>query len=196
MNSNSASPRRPWWRIGLVVVTAAMVWVACTGESDTTTEPATLDGAGASDGTDDVTSPIVTPSAPSVPRLTQLQYRNVIHDVLGTAIVVPVNLEPDQDVAGFVTIGAGQSTISPRGVEQYEEAAYDIASQAFAPENRDRIVSCEPSGAVDDACAQSTMDVLGARLWRRPLSDEESARLVAVARQASERLNDFYVGLE
>ena len=192
---NNTRTVRRLLRVGALVSALGMSALSCTGGADTSTTA--LTGPAGDDGVvDETTAPVVTPPAASVPRLTRLQYRNIIHDVFGDGIVVPANLEPDQDVAGFVAIGAGQSTISPRGVEQYEAAAYDIASQVFDPERRDEVMGCAPSGVVDEACAQATVEALGLRLWRRPLTEAEVTRLTTVARRVSETLNDFHVGLE
>ena len=69
----------------------------------------------------------VSPSAPVMRRLTTRQYANAVLDLLGD-VVVPGQLEPDATVDGLIALGAGVTTISPRGVEQYEAVAYSVAT--------------------------------------------------------------------
>ena len=93
-------------------------------------------------------------AAPSaLRRLTALQYTNAIHDVFGADVTVPgaSALEPDVFRSGYVAIDASTVTISPRGVAQYERAAYDIAHQAMDPSRRAALVPCTPVEAFDTA---------------------------------------------
>jgi hypothetical protein len=133
----------------------------------------------------------------SMRRLTQLQYRRAITDLLGEGLVLPTGLEPDQSVGGLLEVGGGVTGVSTRGAEQYEDAAYALAEQALRdPTRRAALVPCQPAGARDEACARRFVEAVGARAWRRPLDEAEVARLVAVADRAAETLGDFYLGLE
>ncbi len=140
--------------------------------------------------------PAVTPEPPTMRRLTGAQYVNSIHDLVGDDVFVPGAIEPDQRLGGFEAVGASTTAVSPRGVEQYEDAAYDIAEQALAPERRDGIVPCTPAGTVDPECATQFVSSFGRRAWRRPLTDEQTTRLVSIAGTAAETLGDFHSGLE
>jgi hypothetical protein len=120
-----------------------------------------------------------------------------VHDVLGDGVVVPTSLEPDEAIAGLYSVGASLTSVSPRGVEQYETAAYNIAGQVMADEAlRNAAISCEPAGVTDDACATEAIEALGLKLWRRPLTDGELATLVGIARDAGAILGGFDQGLE
>jgi hypothetical protein len=150
-------------------------------------------------------APTPTPPAPELPetpaqtgaqRLSVAQYRGSILAILGDDIVIPTALEPDQAQGGFIAVGASYSTISARGIEQYEKAAYAIAKQALAPERRDRLVSCKPAGVSDEGCARSTLEALGRKVWRRPLASEELDALVGVSGKAATTLGDFFEGLQ
>jgi len=150
-------------------------------------------------------APAPTPPAPETPlrsaqtgvqRLSLAQYRGSIRAIFGDDIVVPTALEPDVAQSGFVAVGASFSTVSARGIEQYEKASYDIAKQALTPERRGKLVSCKPAGVSDDKCARATLEALGRRVWRRPLAQEETDALVAVSAKASAALGDFYQGLQ
>lgn len=172
---------RPWWP----VLVAA--WLGCSS-GDSTPAP--------------TPTPTPAPELPATPaqtgaqRLSLAQYRSSILAILGDDIVIPTALEPDQAQGGFIAVGSSFSTVSARGVEQYEKAAYTIAKQALAPERRDRLVSCKPAAVSDDACARSTLEALGRKVWRRPLAKEELDPLVATSSKAATVLNDFHEGLQ
>jgi hypothetical protein len=88
------------------------------------------------------------------------------------------------------------TTISPRGVEQYETAAYDLAEQAMEPGLRAQLVPCAPASATDADCAASALEAIGEGLYRRPLAEAELDQAVALATGAGATLGDFYDGLE
>lgn len=131
-------------------------------------------------------------------RLTRAQYARAIHDLFGDDVVVVTSaLEPDAQRGGFFAIGAAQTAVSPRGVEQYERAAYQIADQVFAPARRARFASsCAPLATYDEHCAAEILAPIARRAWRRPIADEERAMLGAVAGHAGAVLGDFHEGLE
>ncbi len=140
--------------------------------------------------------PAVAPEPPTLRRLTSAQFVNSIHDLVGEDVFVPGAIEPDQRLGGFEAVGASTTAVSPRGVEQYEAAAYDIAEQALSPDRRDAIVPCTPGGTADADCAEQFVASFGRRAWRRPLTSAETTRLVGVAGTAAETLGDFHAGLE
>ena len=145
----------------------------------------------------DTTEFSVEPAPVAIRRVTAPQYKNIVHDLLGETVVLPAALEPDVNNAGLIAIGASLGSISARGVEQYEAAAYDLARQAFADDGlRSRLVPCQPTGQVDDACAEDFLTAFGASAWRRPLEEDEIERLVEIAGTAAAVREDFYGGLE
>lgn len=134
-----------------------------------------------------------TPAAASSRRLTGEQYAAVARDLFGPDIVLPGRLEPDSRAGGSLAIGATVTAVSERGVELYVDAAYSLAAQALAPERRAQLVDCDPAA---DACVRRTLDALGERAWRRPLTDDELGRLAAVVDRARDALGDPWAGLE
>ena len=139
----------------------------------------------------------VEPGPVSMRRLTRVQYQRVVADLFGSAVVVPPLAEPDIAQGGLLSVGAADTTFSPRGVASLEDAAYAVAAQAMAdPEARAATVPCRPAGIVDAACARTALEALGLRAWRRPLTGEELDRLVGIAAQSAEALGDFFAGFE
>ncbi len=140
--------------------------------------------------------PEVEPPEPTLRRLTQAQYANTVADLLGPTVVLPTRLEPDSAADGYLTVGAAVTTISPRGAELYEDAAYSLASQAMADTAvRDAIVPCAPSATVDADCAGQFVESFGYKAWRRHVTDDEAERLVAIAGTSATALDDFHEGL-
>ena len=126
-------------------------------------------------------------------RLSAPQYVQTVKDLFGDSIEVTGELEPDTAVNGFVSVGSSRTTISPRGVEQYETAAFEVAAQVVADTAlRSSLVPCAPS----DACLREVVETLGRRAWRRPLTPDEIDRYHAIAVDASTTLGDFWGGVE
>lgn len=148
----------------------------------------------------DVARPVfdgeVVPRPPVVRRLTAVQYRNAVADLFGPDIVPPTQLDADLEVEGFAGVGAGVSAVSPRGAELYEQAALDVAKQAFTdPAWRAAYLPCQPEGADDTACLEQVFSDLATRAWRRPVTSEESDALVDLAAEGIEALGDLGAGM-
>ncbi len=177
-------------RAPLTALTALAVAVASCSGADPATD------AGPQDSGPRIYTPFAPPAA-VMRRLTQAQYRNTVADILGDDVLLSRTLEPDTAVEGLFSVGASETTISRRGVEQFEGTAFDVAQQSLRdPARRARFVSCTPSATTDDACARQTLSALGRKLWRRPLTDDELTPLVALSADAARTLNDFHQGLE
>jgi len=137
-----------------------------------------------------------TPAASTLRRLTTVQYRNSIRDLL-PGVTVKVDLEPDTALDGLASIGAARIALSPTATEQFETVALDVAHQALSNTGtRGALVGCTPAGTSDDACARTFVTKFGRRAWRRDLSDEEITRWAAIATSASGMVKDFWGGLE
>jgi len=150
------------------------------------------------DGEEPVSWPdvAVDPTPVVLKRLTKAQYSNSILDLVGEDIAVPISLEPDAAVDGFLVVGGSKSSISALGVERYETAAHDIAEQAMSSSSiREALVPCVPAGDSDASCSEAFVQSFGRRAFRRPLTDEETTRYVGVAVEAANKLGDFHQGL-
>lgn len=147
-------------------------------------------------------APIATgPAGPAIPfpagaqRLTKPQYTEAIHDIFGADVVVPPALEPDVAAEGFESVGATGSTVSARGIEQYESAAQAIAKQVTSdPKLLGRVLACSPSSPTDIACARTFVSSLGERIYRRPLSEAETTKLMGIVTSAARSLGTFEKG--
>ena len=118
------------------------------------------------------------------PRLTEPQYRASIEDAFGgpgLAVLPRLPLEPDTNPYLFTNVGASSTTLSEVGTERYELSAHAIADAVILdPARRAAVLDCEPMTA-GDACVQSSINLLGRRLYRRPLTTEEANRWRAIA---------------
>ena len=131
-------------------------------------------------------------------RLTQTQYRQIIADVFGPGIHIAGRMDPDIRKDGLIGLGAAAATFTPASLEQYDLLARTIAAEVLQPKYRATFMPCVPVSvaAPDDACAARVIKDAGRLLFRRPLTDQESAARVAMARTAATKLGDFYKGLE
>ena len=124
------------------------------------------------------------PSPPTMPRLTADQYRNSLRDLFGPVLdgrLPQVALEPDTNPYLFYSIGGATTALSEQGTQQYEAAAATLTDALFAtPTRRGALLGCQPK-ATDDGCVSGFLRRTGRRLFRRPLTDGDVARWVAVA---------------
>lgn len=133
---------------------------------------------------------------PTLRKLPRAHYRATVRDLLGPGVTLPTDVPADLEIAGYAALGASVEALAPRGVEQYEAAAWDLARQALAdPAFRDQHVPCA-EGEVDEACTAAFLRDFGRRAWRRPLTDDEVQRLVAVVQAAEAALDGAWAGLE
>ncbi len=131
-------------------------------------------------------------------RLTESQYRTTVAAIFGSDITIPARFERGLRQEGLLAVGTSEAGMSPFSVEQYDAAALGIAAAVVEEKNRDRLVPCKPAtaAAFDAACARRFVDEYGPLLFRRPLTQDESAGYVNMAQAGQERLGDFYAGLE
>ena len=188
-------------KFGILAVLAVLAVLVAGCPSETT---------GSTQGDADAGTPEVTPlsrdeidldpgvaeaPAATLRRLTSSQYRNTLSQWFGEELVPPTSLEPDSPSAGLYAVGASVNGLSALGVERYFSAAKNVAAQLveYAP-LRDAVLVCDP-GADEQGCLATIVNTWGLRLWRRPLTDEESARILAVANEAIEVLGTFDEGM-
>jgi len=114
-------------------------------------------------------------------RVISSQYANSVHDLLGAGAPIGT-LDPDQRTDGFVSIGSSAIVSSASGVGLYETAADAAAAWLFADPTRAKAaLACVPQTTMDTACASQAISALGQRAYRRPLTTDETNRLVTLA---------------
>lgn len=109
-------------------------------------------------------------------RLTHIEYDNTVADLLGDTTAPAKGFTADVAQDGF-TNNAIALSVSPALAEQYQTAAEALSKKATA--NLTSLLGCDPTGA-EQACVQQFIRDFGKRAWRRPLTTEEQARLLAV----------------
>jgi hypothetical protein len=129
--------------------------------------------------------PPFSPGPSVLPRLTAVQYENVVRDLFG-APVPEVVLEADQNPHLFYNIGASTTTLSGHGTSNYVDAADAITLSLFdGGPRQSALLGCVPESA-SDACIRGFVAATGRRVFRRPLTSEERARWESVAEQTAD----------
>jgi hypothetical protein len=134
----------------------------------------------------------------SVRRVTETQYRHIIADTLSPDIKISARFEPEKREDGLFAIGTAQLSLTSSGFEQYFALASTIADQAMSEKLRDKVVPCKPADATkaDDACTRQFVEVVGQRLFRRPLTEAEAQARMKSATVGAIQSKDFYTGLK
>lgn len=142
-------------------------------------------------------APTTNGAPPDMRRLTEEQYRNIIHDVFGNHIEIAGRFDPLVRTEGLLAVGARSAPITPAGFEQFYNVARSVANLVVRDENRLVLIPCEPAntGAADDACSEQFFSGVGRMLYRRPLTDTELSTAVSAAHEVADALGDFYQGI-
>lgn len=142
------------------------------------------DDAGTDAGDPGELEPFV-PGALVLPRLTASQYRHALLDLLGPDLP-PTPVEDDTNPYLFYSIGSTSTTLSELGTQLYEESADTVTHAVFDdPVRRVALVGCEPV-APADGCIAGFLAQFGRRAYRRPLTEAEHARWLAVAAELAQ----------
>ncbi|MEQ8733344.1 MAG: DUF1592 domain-containing protein [Rhodospirillaceae bacterium] len=141
--------------------------------------------------------PVIEGAEPTLRRLTEQQYRNVVSDLFGDHIIVSGSFDPILRQDGLVSIGAGNATISASSFDKYEKLAHSIAEQVLNEQNRGLFMPCEPAriDGPDEACARAFLEPVGRLLFRRSLDQSELSQAIDLTETASKQLGNFYEGL-
>jgi hypothetical protein len=159
-------------------------------------------------------------STPTLRRLNQEQYKNTIReyfepkylfefqasdtsvneDFIEAELVFSSQLEPDLTTEGLYAIGSSVTSISPIGVERYEQSAFNLAEQIvqFLQESdvyHDLFFDCLPTN-LDLDCAQIELAKHARHLWRRDLVESEKENLHAFLTEIHASSGDIYTTIE
>lgn len=173
----------------------SMLASGCYHGTDAVDDPSATDGTTGDDASSESGSDGVPEDVPAGPTglrlLTPTQYQSSILDVLGPVAAPAVGQWRS-------SLAAAQGGVAAAAVEDYEEAAHAVTTELFTnPELRAALTGCEPTTASDDACVAATLETLGRRAWRRPLTEDEITRWAAVASSTADLLGgDPWIGLQ
>ncbi|HVJ21437.1 MAG TPA: DUF1588 domain-containing protein, partial [Polyangiaceae bacterium] len=114
---------------------------------------------------------------PQLRRLTQLEYQNTISDVFPeiAASWQGVRLGPDPTSPLGFTNDASVLVVSAQTAQEILDTAEDVAEAVTAAATLPSLLPCA-SSTKDAACAGEFIGKYGARLFRRPLSADETQR--------------------
>lgn len=140
------------------------------------------------------------PSRPTLRRLNRAEYDNTVRDLFGVTQPLSATFPADDVGYGFDNIGAVLS-LSPIQLELYQKAARDLGGQLFAQTPagttmRQRVIPCDPVKLGASACAEQTLNALAPRAFRRPVSADETTRLLALYSLGAGAEKDFARGLK
>ena len=136
----------------------------------------------------------IDPIASGLSRLTNVEYSQTVTDVLGEPADAATRyaFPSDPKEHGFDN-NVSLLHISPAHGDRYAAAAEAIATNTFtAPARRAMILACDP--AADATCLRTYIQRLGRRLYRRPVTDAETASLVKLASGLTPDATDPYLG--
>ena len=123
------------------------------------------------------------PSASPIRRLSHVEYENTLHDSFGEDVVPELALTADPVVGGFSN-NAEALTASDLLTRQYYEASRSVA-QSLDP---NALVGCSDA---DLGCPEQLIREFGAKVFRRPVTDEEASGFLDLYDKAG---GDFDVG--
>ncbi|HEX3776936.1 MAG TPA: DUF1588 domain-containing protein [Polyangiaceae bacterium] len=118
----------------------------------------------------------------SIRRLTNLEYENSVRDVVGNTDPVTTDFVPDARQSGF-TVNEAQIVDSVL-IKQLAGAAATLAADVRA--NLDTAAPCADQTAGAEDCAKSFIQSFATRAFRRPLGDDEAARLLTLYHAAAD----------
>ena len=131
----------------------------------------------------DPTAPLFTcddsthdPGPAPLRRLTATQYQNAVQDVFGE-VDLSTTFAANGETSRF---GLVQPDVSQTELEIYAQAASSVAT--FVGERLDEFAACETTDAIEAAadCANDYLASVGPRVFRSPLTDADSERLLQV----------------
>ncbi len=143
-----------------------------------TDEPDT-DGPSVGDPDAECNDDTVLAALPNLVRLTHRQYDNTIRDLVGIDDHPSSVFLPDAAVAGYDN-NAEMLIVGDRLARDYRRAAEDLAGRVLAdPVLLGELLPCDAQTG-DTGCAELFIADLGARAFRRELTDGEQAAYVAL----------------
>jgi hypothetical protein len=130
--------------------------------------------------------------------LSRTELTNLVRDVLGDDSGSTAKFLAEDQYGPFDNDYTLQHA-SGALIESLEAMADDVADRAVSAANRAKIVPCTPTGPGDAACLRRTIETVGQRLYRRPLSEEQITAYLTLQSYATEVNadvpHDFYTAV-
>lgn len=157
------------------------------------------DGGGGDGGAggDPINNPQFVPAPAGIRKLLARQYVNSIRQVLGDTAASKAVAPTDPTLGDFETLAAAELSLPPTAVELYESSARDVAQAViFDTVAMSKLVPCTPAAPDDEACHKQVIEGVGHQLWRRPLTADEVAPILQIAKAAALEYDNFDFGVE
>jgi Protein of unknown function (DUF1592)/Protein of unknown function (DUF1588)/Protein of unknown function (DUF1595)/Protein of unknown function (DUF1585)/Protein of unknown function (DUF1587) len=117
--------------------------------------------------------------------LLQRQYVGAVEDLLGPAAAAVATPPENHAINGFDSVGASQLALGDAEIDAYEQSARVVVQAAVTAGTLAQWLACDPATQGDAACLEQVAGSFGRRAWRRPLTDEELQRYIAVGTTAA-----------
>jgi hypothetical protein len=128
--------------------------------------------------------------------LTHDEYLTSVQSLLGT-LTTQLDAPDDTSVAGFVSVGASQMSVTDMAATAYETASLAATAEVFTNATRwQKLVGCTPKADLSDACVTTYIKTFGRAAFRRDLTDEEVQQWLGVAQNAAMLAGTAAYGLQ
>jgi hypothetical protein len=131
-----------------------------------------------------------SPNTPVLRMLTRTEYRNSVKDLFGLTSDYGEHLPLENMTHGFRN-NTLINQVTDAHLEAYLSNAKDIAAEIIP--NMQKIAGCSVTAGA--SCAATFIKDIGSRIWRRPLTTEESARMNGLFKTGAAFSNDEGFGL-
>ena len=152
---------------------------SCTGLCAEATSRYLVDVLSRPDGGDAGGAIACADERPAVPRalrlLTASEYQATVNDLLGLAVDLTGRLPVENRVLGFDN-NAEHNRVTATHIEIYLDLAEELSGLAMAA-NAEQLRGCDRSAG---GCAELFVQTFGRRAFRRPLSEDEATRYLAL----------------
>lgn len=113
-------------------------------------------------------------------RLTRIEYKNTVRDLLGLELANLVDsFPPEEEVNGFDNQSKSLQ-VSALHVEEYMQASENLAQVVV--ENFATLSPCVPMNEQAETCIRAFIENFGSRAWRRPIDETEMEQLLSLYR--------------
>ena len=112
-------------------------------------------------------------------RLTQTQLRNTLQDLFGFSGAAVDSLPAESRLEGFDNT-ADRLGVPSLLLDRYNTLAEEVASEAARRHQSPAPLPAGPAGRRHGRCLNDFLTRFGRRVWRRPLTAPETARLASV----------------